>query len=106
LPILRCLPQVLTLEEWDLIAYSYVRETDYSSLAFFIAWIIVGKHILLTLFLAVVLEAFEGKNDTETVEDVSATFAAATDPCSFVPFRNTWLSSWALPGDRGNGTGG
>ena len=57
-----------------------MRETDTSTIVFFIAWIIVGKHILLTLFLAVVLEAFESKNDTETVEDVRATQATAKDP--------------------------
>ena len=66
-----CFVQVLTLEDWDLIAYSYVRETDYSTIAFFVAWIIVGKYIFLTLFLAVTLEAFESKYDSDTVEDVS-----------------------------------
>ena len=72
-PSPRCsVSQVLTLEDWDLIAYSYVRETDYSTIAFFVAWIIVGKYIFLTLFLAVTLEAFESKYDSETVEDVSA----------------------------------
>jgi hypothetical protein len=41
--------------------YSVVRATNYASSAFWLAWIIIGKYIFLTLFLAVTLDAFERK---------------------------------------------
>jgi hypothetical protein len=62
--------QVLTLEDWDLIAYSYIRETNYTTILFFIAWIVVGKYIFLTLFLAVTLEAFESKYDMDDLKQI------------------------------------
>lgn len=41
--------------------YSVIRATNYLSSLYWLAWIIVGKFILLTLFLAVTLDAFERK---------------------------------------------
>mgnify|MGYP001807346785 CR=1 FL=1 len=45
--------------------YGVVRASNWGSSVFFVAWIVVGKYILLTLFLAVTLEAFEAKYDTQ-----------------------------------------
>ncbi len=47
---------VLNLENWQNQMYDVVRGTDYGSSMFFVVWIILGKYILLTLFLAVTLE--------------------------------------------------
>ena len=41
--------------------YSVIRASSYASSAFWLAWVILGKYILLTLFLAVTLDAFERK---------------------------------------------
>lgn len=38
-----------------------VASADYGAAAYFLAWIVLGKFILLALFLAVMLEAFESK---------------------------------------------
>lgn len=41
--------------------YDTMRATNYGSALFFVFWIIIGKYVLLTLFLAVTLEAFESR---------------------------------------------
>uniref|UniRef100_A0A061RPV3 Voltage-dependent calcium channel L type alpha-1D n=1 Tax=Tetraselmis sp. GSL018 TaxID=582737 RepID=A0A061RPV3_9CHLO len=64
--------QVLTLEDWEVLAYSYARDAGYGAVAFFVAWVIVGNYVFLTLFLAVTLEAFESKYDTETAAQVAS----------------------------------
>lgn len=53
----------MTLEDWEIIMYSVVRETNNWSVLFFVSWTVLGKYIFLTLFLAVILEAFESKYD-------------------------------------------
>ena len=55
--------QVLTLEDWEFIAFGAIEYAGWGAFAFFIAWVIVGKYTLLTLFLAVTMEAFESKYD-------------------------------------------
>ncbi|GIL55077.1 hypothetical protein Vafri_10594, partial [Volvox africanus] len=57
---------VLTLENYQNNMYETIRTTNYGSALFFVAWIVVGKYILLTLFLAVTLEAFEAKYDSQS----------------------------------------
>ena len=42
-----------------------------NAIYFFVSWVIVGKYIFLTLFLAVTLEAFESKYDVDTVSKVT-----------------------------------
>ncbi|KXZ47565.1 hypothetical protein GPECTOR_34g724 [Gonium pectorale] len=58
---------VLNLENWQNTMYATIRQTDYGSSLFFIFWIIIGRYIFLTLFLAVTLEAFEAKYDPNAV---------------------------------------
>eukprot|EP00899_Mesostigma_viride_P026282 jgi/Mesvir1/6839/Mv09018-RA.1 len=62
--------QVLTMENWNEIMLETVRYTSWGSAAFFVIWVIIGKYILLALFLAVTLEAFESKYDVELVKQV------------------------------------
>lgn len=52
--------QVLTLEDWEKVMFSTIRGSgEYASFLFFVVWILIGKYTLLTLFLAVLMEAFE-----------------------------------------------
>jgi hypothetical protein len=53
--------QILNLENFQIAMYSVIRATNYLSSMYWLAWIIVGKFIFLTLFLAVTLDAFERK---------------------------------------------
>ncbi|KXZ54857.1 hypothetical protein GPECTOR_4g929 [Gonium pectorale] len=56
---------VLTLENYQANMYDTIRASNHGAAAFYVAWIVVGKYILLTLFLAVTLEAFESKYDSQ-----------------------------------------
>jgi hypothetical protein len=53
--------QTLNLENFEVTMYSAIRATNYASSVFWLAWVIMGKYILLMLFLAVTLDAFERK---------------------------------------------
>lgn len=53
--------QTLNLENFEITMYAFIRANSYGSAAYFLAWIVLGKFILLALFLAVMLEAFENK---------------------------------------------
>ncbi|CAG9463932.1 unnamed protein product [Pedinophyceae sp. YPF-701] len=67
---LRTVFQLLTLEDWEIIMFSYVRTTGFSAVAYFLSWVVIGKWIFLTLFLAVTLEAFESKYDQQAVKEM------------------------------------
>lgn len=41
--------------------FAFIRASSYAAAAYFLSWIVLGKFILLALFLAVMLEAFENK---------------------------------------------
>ncbi|KAK3234240.1 mitochondrial thiamine pyrophosphate transporter [Cymbomonas tetramitiformis] len=56
--------QVLTLENWNELMLDVVDRTDWSAVLYFVLWVIIGNYICLTLFLAVVMEAFEGEIDS------------------------------------------
>eukprot|EP00976_Prorocentrum_cordatum_P106127 1194388-Prorocentrum_minimum.AAC.3 len=45
-----------------------IYANNWFSSIYFVLWIVLGNYILLTLFLAVVMEAFEGKYDIESKE--------------------------------------
>jgi len=67
--------QVLTLEDWNTIMMAVIRASNWYSSIFFMMWVVFGNWILLTLFLAVVMEAFEGKydvNEAKTKERAAA----------------------------------
>lgn len=53
--------QILNLENFQITMYSVIRANNYLSSMYWLAWIILGKFIFLTLFLAVTLDAFERK---------------------------------------------
>jgi hypothetical protein len=48
--------------------YSVIRATNYGTAIYYVAWIIWGRFVFLSLFLAVTLEAFEQKYDPETAK--------------------------------------
>lgn len=77
--------QILTLENYQSNMFDTIRATNYGSAAFFVAWIVVGKYILLTLFLAVTLEAFEAKYDTQVRTACSCYSAHAQVPVQSGP---------------------
>lgn len=52
---------MLNLENWEQFMFMFVRASNYGAIAYFVAWIVLGKFILLALFLAVMLDAFENK---------------------------------------------
>lgn len=52
---------MLNLENWQNLIYTTVRASNWGAALYFVAWIILGKYIFLTLFLAVTLDAFETK---------------------------------------------
>ncbi|KXZ54859.1 hypothetical protein GPECTOR_4g931 [Gonium pectorale] len=56
---------LLTLENYQANMYDTIRASNYGAAAFYVAWIVFGKYILLTLFLAVTLEAFESKHESQ-----------------------------------------
>lgn len=49
--------QVLTLENWEEIMFSTIQASGMQSVfLFFVVWVLIGKFVLLSLFLAVILE--------------------------------------------------
>jgi hypothetical protein len=53
--------QTLNLENYEMTMFTIIRASNYGAAAYFMSWIVLGKFILLALFLAVMLEAFENK---------------------------------------------
>jgi hypothetical protein len=53
--------QTLNLENFEMTMFMIIRAANYGAAAYFLCWIVLGKFILLALFLAVMLEAFENK---------------------------------------------
>jgi hypothetical protein len=50
---------ILNLENWNQQMYAVAGATNDGSVMFYLLWILIGKYTLLSLFLAVMLEAFE-----------------------------------------------
>ena len=49
--------QILTLENWEEIMFSTIETSGMLSVfLFFVVWVLIGKFVLLSLFLAVILE--------------------------------------------------
>ncbi len=49
----------LNLENWNQQMYAVASASNSGAASFFVLWIVIGKYTLLSLFLAVMLEAFE-----------------------------------------------
>lgn len=62
--------QVLTLEDWEIIMTDLVAATNWWAALYLLAWILIGHFIVLTLFLAVILEAFESMYDVTAGKDL------------------------------------
>lgn len=54
---------VLTVEEWNLVMYDGMRALGPAASLFFALWLVGGVYILLSLFMAVILDSFEDKVD-------------------------------------------
>jgi hypothetical protein len=50
---------ILNLENWNQQMYAVASVHTDASVTYFLLWIVIGKYTLLSLFLAVMLEAFE-----------------------------------------------
>lgn len=61
--------QVLTLENYDNIQFNLAGDTNFGALIFILAWVVFGYYILLVLFMAIILEAFESKYDKDAIRD-------------------------------------
>ena len=56
---------VLTVEEWNLVMYDGMRALGPAASLFFVLWLVGGVYILLSLFMAVILDSFEDKTDVK-----------------------------------------
>ena len=65
----RSMLQVLTLENYDNIQFDLADDTNFGALIFILAWVVFGYYILLVLFMAIILEAFESKYDKGAMQD-------------------------------------
>lgn len=61
--------QVLTLENFDEIQFNLQRDTNFGALIFILAWVVFGYYVLLVLFMAIILEAFESKYDKGALQE-------------------------------------
>lgn len=61
--------QVLTLENYDNVQFDLADDTNFGALIFILAWVVFGYYILLVLFMAIILEAFESKYDKGAMQD-------------------------------------
>lgn len=61
--------QALTLENYDEIQFDLQRDTNFGALIFILAWVVFGYYILLVLFMAIILEAFESKYDKGALQE-------------------------------------
>lgn len=61
--------QALTLENYEEIQFNLQRDTNFGALIFILAWVVFGYYILLVLFMAIILEAFESKYDKGAIQE-------------------------------------
>ena len=61
--------QVLTLENYDNVQFQLADDTNFGALIFILAWVVFGYYVLLVLFMAIILEAFESKYDKGAIQD-------------------------------------
>ena len=61
--------QVLTLENYDNVQFQLEQDTNFGALIFILAWVIFGFYVLLVLFMAIILEAFESKYDKGAMQE-------------------------------------
>ena len=72
--------QVLTLEDWEAVMFSVMRASGAAGhFIFFVIWLVVGKYPLLSLFLAVIMEAFEVAHDRQEAERRATMAAPASE---------------------------
>jgi hypothetical protein len=79
--------QLLTLEDWEVVLAKLVAATNWGSAVYLLSWILIGHYVLLTLFMAVILEAFECMYDGATVEELA--YAGAATRAALMPGQST-----------------
>eukprot|EP00892_Ulva_mutabilis_P003109 jgi/Ulvmu1/1279/UM011_0003.1 len=62
--------QILTMEDWEITMTRLVAATNWGAALYLLAWILIGHFVVLTLFLAVILEAFESMYDVGTGKEL------------------------------------
>lgn len=67
---LLCVFQLLTIQSWDELHYSSLRaQIPAVTVAFYVTWLLIGNYILLSLFLAIMLNMFAEADDEDKGED-------------------------------------
>ncbi|GLI61880.1 hypothetical protein VaNZ11_004391 [Volvox africanus] len=61
--------QLLTADNWVTTSWDGMRARGTAAALYFVAWIIVGNFVLLTLFLAILITNFQGDEDPPPSED-------------------------------------
>jgi hypothetical protein len=63
---------LVTLENWNDILHAALRSDQYIalSLGYLIVWIFIGNYIFLNLFLSILLEGFEKKQQEDDVKEL------------------------------------
>lgn len=114
--------QIMTLEDWEEIMLAYVDEVGWIVVPFFLLIVIVGKEVILGLFIAVMVQAFEARTDTQVRAERPARYPLGpgegkrraplmscvdTKPCPWDPCplfgllqRNTERSQRSLPSSK------
>ncbi len=60
---------MLSLENYDNVQFQLADDTNFGALIFILAWVVFGYYVLLVLFMAIILEAFESKYDKGAIQD-------------------------------------
>ena len=69
--------QVLTGDNWEQVMFSSMRASGVNaSLLYFVTWTVLGRYVLLNLFMAVLMDSFETAHEKRTAE--KALLAAGT----------------------------
>jgi hypothetical protein len=90
--LLHACMQALNLENYQITMWAVQRASNYGAVVYTFAWIILGNYIFLTLFLAVMLEAFEKRYKVGC--------CLKQGVCVF-----GWRGGWPLVGSQGPWTG-
>ena len=69
----RATRQIVSGSNWNDIMHYFAHITNRGAIVFFISLLVIGKFVLLNLFLAVLLDSFSAEGDSEEVDDAGTT---------------------------------
>ncbi|PSC71712.1 voltage-gated ion channel superfamily isoform A [Micractinium conductrix] len=92
--------QVLTLENWPDTMFKVQAVSGWPSVLFFVAWVTVGKWLILTLFLAITLSAFEQSYASVTRTTTGGSLVRMVSLAASLPQRLLVCCCGCLPGRR------